>query len=117
MIALVLLACFAARTEAPPSDAAGMPDGWRSCSADADCVVAPTLAGLDHLPKEGDSCQGDCYLGVHAAHLDTWMDRVAERAAGVPCDREFEECPPPEHYRASCGVMRRCTVEYAPPGR
>lgn len=94
-----------------------LPRNFRSCKVDADCVVAPSLAGLDHLPKSDEDCNGTCYIGVHKDHLATWLQEVARLEQGVPCDKEFEECPPKDHWVARCGAFRRCVVGHSPPVR
>ena len=47
-----------------PSPAPALPADHRACTADADCVVAPSLAGLDRLPQPGDTCRGTCFAGI-----------------------------------------------------
>jgi hypothetical protein len=109
-IALIGIGC------APTVDSP-LPGNFRSCKVDADCVVAPSLAGLDHLPKADESCIGTCYIGVHRDHLKMWLQEVARRETGVLCNKEFEECPPKDHWVVRCGTFRRCVVGHSPPGR
>ncbi len=105
-LALLLVACAGAGAE--PSS----PD-LRACSADADCVVAPSLAGLDHAPASGETCGTSCFVGVRADQAGAWSSLVREHAGKVPCDLEMEPCPPIEHWAAAC-VQGACVARYAP---
>jgi hypothetical protein len=46
--------------EAPPASSAGVPDAWRACSTDADCVLVET-ACCDH-------CNGGKAVAVNKSH-------------------------------------------------
>lgn len=93
-----------------------LPADYRSCGSDEDCVVAPSLAGLDRLPGPGDTCQGTCYVGVRATALRAWERAVEALAASVPCTKEFEPCPPRTHWRAAC-VRGTCQAIHVGPPR
>ncbi len=91
-----------------------MSPDFRACAVDADCVVAPSLAGLDHLPLPADDCRGTCYVGVRRDALAAWSRAVEALADAVPCDAEFEPCPPLDHFVAACR-NGRCEVFYRAP--
>ncbi len=132
MITLWLLACASvgsqrdappppAEEPAAPSAAAPatedkpatptLPADYRTCATDDDCVVAWALAGLDHLPAEGESCKAECVVGVSKGAAEAWQEAVKALAAGVPCDLEMEPCPPLSAWTARC-VEGTCTTEY-----
>lgn len=126
VLASALLCCRGqAREEAPTpglmpvaapvaaSAPASLPADFRACATDADCAVAPSLAGLDRLPLPGDTCRGTCFAGVRKDALPAWQKAVDALSATVPCDKEFEPCPPAEDFRVAC-VRGTCTVAYAP---
>jgi hypothetical protein len=89
----------------------GLPEDSRFCRTDADCVVAQSLAGLDHIPRPGERCEGTCYVGVRREALAAWNSAVTALSPTVPCDREFEPCPPAEHFEAFCR-LGTCQVRY-----
>jgi len=113
LVAAMLVA--SCRGHAGPSSAA-LPADHRSCTADADCAVAPSLAGLAHLPRAGDTCRGTCFVGVRKDALEAWQKAVDALAATVPCDKEFEPCPPASDFRARC-LHGTCEADYAPATR
>lgn len=92
----------------------GLSADFRACAVDTDCVVAPSLEGLDHLPLPSDDCRGTCYVGVRRDALAAWTRAVEALADTVPCDAEFEPCPPLDHFVAACR-NGRCEVFYRAP--
>lgn len=116
--ALLLLSCVLAgggTDGAPPATTTTipLPEGYRSCLVDADCVVAPALAGLDHLPTPGESCVAECVVGVRRDAEAAWTEAVRRETAGVPCDKEMEPCPPISAWVAFCH-QQTCGARYAP---
>ncbi|MCB9763039.1 MAG: hypothetical protein H6739_24780 [Alphaproteobacteria bacterium] len=109
-LTLLLLSCSLFRTETDSP----LPRDFRACAVDSDCVVAPSLAGLDHIPTSRDGCLGECYVGINKAHAELWAEEVERLAPDVPCTKEFEACPPADDWFARC---RRgtCEVVWWPP--
>jgi hypothetical protein len=119
LVALALLLACGQKPHPPaPADpgpaalsAVALPDDYRRCVQAADCVVAPALAGLDRLPRPDDTCEGTCFVGVRASAALAWHQAVKALAATVPCDKQFEECPPVDHFRVTC-IFGRCGAKY-----
>lgn len=109
--AIVAAPTVPAATVAPAATVPALPQGFRACSADADCVVAPSLAGLNRLPRPGDACLGTCFVGVRKDALPAWLKAVGMLAESVPCAKEFEPCPPATHFRVAC-IRGTCVVSY-----
>ncbi|MCB9744122.1 MAG: hypothetical protein H6741_16115 [Alphaproteobacteria bacterium] len=110
MSLLLLLSACSLLQSTPESP---LPPDFRECKVDADCVVAPSMYGLDRLPTSRDTCEGTCYIGVNKAHLETWTAEVARLTPTIPCDKEFEPCPGEEDWAPRC-QRSQCVVDYAP---
>lgn len=74
----------------------------QTCSVDSDCVVAPAIAGHTDAPSWWESCDNECYAGVRSDSVEAWDAMRRELAPGVACSKDFEPCPPPSAFEATC---------------
>ena len=104
---------FSSTADVPPSDpkpATTLPDNYRTCVHNEDCIVVDTLFGLTTPPKEGDTCTAKCTFGISKHALEQW-ELIRTQTVQVPCDMEMEECPPKEHWIAQC-IQNQCVSRF-----
>ncbi len=102
-----------ADSSAPPPPAKARPETFtNTCEADADCVVAYAIAGLDHIPKnpKRELCGTLCFVAVPKTQLETWNAARARLEPLVPCDKKFAKCGGLDSRRALCR-SNRCVLE------